>query len=182
MGKQSQISDGQVSGLNLYSRDIDVDHIDANKYLTFNLSDSLYGVGINLIKEIIEFGRITLVPMTPNYIRGVINLRGNVVPVIDLSARLGKEAKDITKRTCIIIVEMTMDNESTDIGFVVDLVNEVIDISVDCIEPAPSFGADIRVDFIAGMARLERDFTILLDLENVLSIVELSELNEVVGL
>lgn len=181
MGELAKASTGKTSQLDRFSYNADQDQDDVNKYLTFFLSGSVYGVGIDSVKEIIEFGGITHVPMTPDYIRGVINLRGSVVPVIDLGARLGKETKDATKRTCIIIVEMMVENESSDIGFVVDLVNEVIDISAEFIEPAPSFGADIRVDFIAGMARFDKDFTILLDLENVLSIEELSELGEMAG-
>lgn len=150
-----------------------------SKFLTFYLSGSVYGIQIDSVKEIIEYGGVTHVPMTPEYIRGVINLRGRVVPVIDLGARLEKGTHEVTKRTCIIIVEVQSESESCDIGFVVDLVNEVIDIQPDDIEPAPSFGADIRVDFIAGMAKLGEGFTVLLDLQNVLSVEELSELSEV---
>lgn len=181
MGELAQINIEKTSQLDRFSYNKDTDQEGINKYLTFFLSDSVYGVGIDLVKEIIEFDGITNVPMTPDYIRGVINLRGSVVPVVDLGARLGKETKEVTKRTCIIIIEMMVDNESSDIGFVVDLVNEVVDISSEFIEPAPSFGADIRIDFIAGMARFDKDFTVLLDLENVLSIEELSELGEVAG-
>jgi len=181
MGELAQTSTEKISQLDRFSHNTAADQEEINKYLTFFLLDSVYGVGIDSVKEIIEFGGITHVPMTPDYIRGVINLRGSVVPVIDLGARLNKETRDVTKRTCIIIVEMIVENESCDMGFVVDLVNEVIDISAEFIEPAPSFGADIRVDFIAGMARFDKEFTVLLDLENVLSIEELSELGEMVS-
>jgi len=177
MTELSQVEAVKANDLSHLSGEMNIDHNDINKYLTFFLSDSVYGIGINTVKEIIEFGVITHVPMTPDYIRGVINLRGKVVPVIDLAERLGKKAAEPTKRTCNIIVEMMVDDEATDIGFVVDLVNEVIDIPAELIELAPAFGADIRVDFIAGMARLDDKFTVLLDLENVLSIEELSELD-----
>ena len=146
------------------------------KYLTFRVGDEILGTNIDNVNEIIEFSEMTRVPLTPPHIRGVSNLRGNVVPIIDLAVRLGKESADVTKRTCIIIVEMEDDGEKMDIGFVVDEVDEVLDIHADAIEPAPQFGADIRSDFISGMGKLEGKFVVLLSLEEVLSIKELSEL------
>jgi len=145
------------------------------KYLTFELKDMTYGVDILGIKEIIEYGQLTKIPMVPNYIRGVINLRGNVVPIIDLSVRLGKEPLSATKKTCIIILEIEQDNDNMVLGFMVDSVNEVIDIVQDSIEATPSFGMDIRTDFVAGMGRVDERFVVLLDLESVLSIKELSQ-------
>ncbi|MDH3325429.1 MAG: chemotaxis protein CheW [Gammaproteobacteria bacterium] len=149
------------------------------KYLTFNVNGDVYGSEIDYIQEIIEYGAITRVPLTPKYLRGVINLRGNVVPVIDLAIRLGKEASQVTKRTCIIIVEMkSIDDEVVDIGFVVDEVDEVLDIAADNIAAPPQFGSDIRTDFILGMGKLSGKFVVLLQLEEVLSIAELADLVE----
>ena len=146
------------------------------KYLTFKVSGELFGTEIDNVNEIIEYSDITRVPLTPPHIRGVSNLRGNVVPIIDLAVRLGKERSDITKRTCIIIVEMDDDGEKIDIGFVVDEVDEVLDIHADAIEPAPQFGADINSEFINGMGKLDGNFVVLLLMNEVLSISGLSEL------
>ncbi|MDH5600293.1 MAG: chemotaxis protein CheW [Gammaproteobacteria bacterium] len=146
------------------------------KYLTFKVGGELFGAEINNISEIIEYSDMTRVPFTPPHIRGVSNLRGNVVPIIDLAIRLGKKPGQPTKRTCIIIVEMEDAGEKMDIGFVVDEVDEVLDIHEDDIEPAPQFGADIDSAYINGMGKLNGKFVILLLLEQVLSISELSQL------
>ncbi len=146
------------------------------KYLTFKVGDELFGAEIDNINEIIECSEMTRVPLTPSHIRGVSNLRGNVVPIIDLAVRLGKEPGETTKRTCIIIVEMEDDGEKMDIGFVVDEVDEVLDIPANAIEPAPQFGAAIRSEYINGMGKLNGQFVILLLLHEVLSINELSQL------
>lgn len=146
------------------------------KYLTFKVGGELFGTQIDNISEIIEFSEMTRVPLTPPHIRGVSNLRGNVVPIIDLAVRLGKERGKATKRSCIIIVEMDDDGEKMDIGFVVDEVDEVLDIHADAIEPAPQFGTDISSDFINGMGKLDGKFVILLFINEVLSITGLSEL------
>lgn len=151
---------------------------DRIKYLTFNVCGGIYGVGISAIKEIIEYPSLTRVPMTPPFIRGVINLRGNVVPVIDMAVRLGKESQAASKRTCVIIVELDSDDEKTDVGFVVDAVNAVVDIPDEDIEAAPAFGADIRTDFIIGMGKRNDNFVVVLGLERVLSIDELAKLTE----
>ena len=146
------------------------------KYLTFKVGGELFGTQIDNISEIIEFSEMTRVPLTPPHIRGVSNLRGNVVPIIDLAVRLGKERGEATKRSCIIIVEMDDDGEKMDIGFVVDEVDEVLDIHADEIEPAPQFGTDISSDFISGMGKLDGRFVIFLFINEVLSITGLSEL------
>ncbi|GMR16661.1 MAG: chemotaxis protein CheW [Gammaproteobacteria bacterium] len=147
-----------------------------NKFLTFKVAGELFGTEIDNVNEIIEYSEMTRVPLTPPHIKGVSNLRGNVVPVIDLAVRLGKEPGETTKRTCIIIVEMDDDGEKMDIGFIVDEVDEVLDIHADTIEPAPQFGADIRSEYINGMGKLNGQFVILLLLHEVLSIKELSQL------
>jgi len=145
------------------------------KYLTFYIADNVFGTNIEFVNEIIEHGRFTRVPLSQSNIRGVINLRGHVVPVVDLAKRLGYESQPVNKRTCIIIVDMEDDGEKIDLGFVVDAVDEVIDINSDNIEAAPGFGLDIRQDFIEGMGKLQNDnFVKLLDLKTVLSVSELS--------
>lgn len=149
---------------------------DVNQYLTFISGSENYGVSILVIKEILEYHEPTTVPMMPDFIKGVINLRGSVVPVIDLSSRLGKESAEITKRTCVVIIEIKYEDESMEIGVIVDAVNEVLDIVPENIEPAPSFGAKIRTDFISGMGNINDKFIVLLNINQVLSIDELSML------
>ena len=129
------------------------------------------------VKEIIEYHNITPVPMMPTCVRGVINLRGAVVPVMDLLARFGKPSAAVSKRTCIVIVEVETDGVCQVIGMVVDAVNEVLDIAPSEIEPAPAFGAKIRTDFIQGMGKVKGTFVILLDADNVLSMSEAGALD-----
>jgi purine-binding chemotaxis protein CheW len=153
--------------------------VEKAQYLTFMLGGEAFAIGILHIKEIIEYAGLTEVPMMPECIRGVINLRGAVVPVMDLSARFGKQPTAITKRTCIIIVEVEAGNERHDMGVVVDAVNAVLEIPASEIEPAPSFGARIRTDFIAGMGKVNGKFVILLDVNRVLSIDEIGALAQI---
>ncbi len=143
------------------------------QFLTFQLGGEMFAIGILTIKEIIEYGELTSVPMMPSTVRGVINLRGAVVPVIDLQARFGKGAVVAGKRTCIVIVEVEAQGERQVIGVIVDAVNEVVDIPPEDIEPPPSFGARIRTDFIHGMGKVRGRFVILLELERVLSLDDL---------
>ncbi len=152
----------------------------ASQYLTFVLGGEAYALGILNIKEIIDYGHLTEVPMMPAFVRGVINLRGSVVPVIDLSARFGKGSTAIAKRTGIVIVETghQADDDHQDIGIIVDAVNEVVDINRQDIEPPPSFGTGIRPDFISGMAKRDDKFIILLDVDKVLSVDEMAELSK----
>ena len=148
------------------------------QYLTFLLGEEMFAIGILSIREIIEYGYVTEVPMTPPYIRGVINLRGAVVPVVDLALRFGREALDNTKRTCIVIVEIESAKGSHEMGVVVDAVSEVLEISHDDIEPPPEFGGHIRSDFIKGMGKINGKFVIILNANKVLSIDELSLLGQ----
>ena len=144
------------------------------QYLTFMLGGEMFSIGILGIKEIIEYGGLTEVPMMPACIRGVINLRGAVVPVMDLSSRFAKPTTPVTKRTCIVIVEVSHDDQSTQVmGIVVDAVNAVLEIPASEIEPAPAFGAKIRTDFIEGMGKVNGKFVILLNVNRVLSIEEI---------
>lgn len=146
------------------------------QYLTFMVAGETFAIGILAIKEIIEYTAPTVVPMMPDYLRGVINLRGLVVPVIDLAVRFGKAASEPTKRTCIVIVEIEADGERHDVGAVVDAVNAVLEIPQGEIEPPPSFGARIRMDFIAGMGKVGGRFVILLDTRHVLAPGEMEAL------
>jgi purine-binding chemotaxis protein CheW len=146
------------------------------QYLTFMLSGEMFAMGILAIKEIIEYTGVTDVPMMPPYLRGVINLRGAVVPVADLSVRFGKPASAVTKRTCIVIVEIVAPEASHDIGVVVDTVNAVLDIPPADIEPPPAFGTRIRTDFIQGMAKVEGKFVILLEVNHILDFEEMAQL------
>ncbi|MCR8720593.1 chemotaxis protein CheW [Pseudomonas syringae USA007] len=149
------------------------------QYLTFMLGGEMFAIGILGIKEIIEYGSLTVVPMMPAFVRGVINLRGAVVPVVDLSARFGRQNSEITRRSCVIIIEAsTEDGQPQDIGLLVDNVSAVLEIPASQIEPPPNFGARIRADFISGMAKVDGHFVIVLEVERVLSIDEMSSLAE----
>ncbi len=153
---------------------------DSGQYLTFVLGGEVFALGILNIKEIIQFGDLTEVPMMPNFIRGVINLRGRVVPVVDLTARFGRGTTSISRRTSIVIIELEQGDQedAQSIGIVVDAVNEVIDIAGADIEPPPTFGAKIRPDFISGMAKKDDRFVIVLNLDQVLSIDEMLALGQ----
>ena len=149
------------------------------QYLTFTLGGEMFAVGILNVKEIIEYGHLTEIPMMPAFIRGVINLRGAVVPVIDLAARFGGKTTQVARRTCIVIIEVVDQDFRSDIGILVDAVSEVLEIPASEIEPPPSFGAKIRADFIFGMGKVSGKFVIILNINNVLSIEEISMLTDV---
>ncbi len=153
--------------------------LEPTQYLTFMLAGEVFAIGILAIKEIIEYHDLTEVPMMPACVRGVINLRGAVVPVMDLLARFGRAPSVVTKRTCIVIVEVEAnvdgERERQVIGVVVDAVNEVLDIAAADIEPAPAFGARIRTDFIEGMGKVRGKFVILLNVSHVLSLDDLQD-------
>ncbi|XAH24780.1 chemotaxis protein CheW [Xylophilus sp. GW821-FHT01B05] len=153
------------------------------QYLTFSLGGEMYAIGILAIKEIIEYSDLSTVPMMPPAVRGVINLRGAVVPVVDLQVRFGGQPAPVTKRTCIVIVETGAEDladkgEQHVIGLVVDSVSEVLDIAPADIEPAPSFGARIRSDFIQGMGKVRGRFVVLLATDSVLALDEIGALAE----
>ncbi len=152
--------------------------LDHQQYLTFMLGGEMFAIGILAIKEIIEYGNLTEVPMMPDYIRGVINLRGSVVPVVDLSARFGRKSTELTRRTCIVIIEVVSAEDKQVVGVVVDAVNEVLEIAQDQIEPPPAFGARIRTDFIRGMGKVDSKFVIILHVDNVLSLDDLALLEQ----
>lgn len=154
---------------------------DNKQYLTFMLGGEMFSLSILAIKEIIWYANLTDVPMMPSCIRGVINLRGAVVPVMDLSARFGKPATPVTKSTCIVIIELAPDEEGEHphMGVVVDSVQAVLEIPGSEIEPAPSFGAKIRPDFIEGIAKVNGKFVIVLNVDNVMSTEEISQMGQV---
>lgn len=163
---------------------------EAQRYLRFTLNGELYALDILHVTEILEHRQLTAVPMMPDFIRGVINLRGRVVPVVDLAMRFGRGVTAIARRTSIIIVritnpalaEVTAGGErydvsvSQDIGILVDVVNKVVPLTADQIEPAPAFGAGIRADYISGMAKRDHDFVIVLDIDRVLSLTDIVSL------
>jgi len=146
------------------------------KYLTFRLGKEEYGLEILKVKEIMGLMDITTVPQTPMYVRGVINLRGKVIPVIDLRLKFGMEEKDYDDRTCIIVVEISGSSNSLQMGVVVDSVSEVLNIKSDDIEETPSFGAKLNTDYILGMAKTEGGVKILLDIDRVLNEDEIASL------
>ncbi len=146
------------------------------QYLTFLVAKESFAINILDVKEIIEIANVTRVPLMPDYIHGVINLRGSVVPVIDLSARLKHHCAEVSKRSCIVLVEVEVPDGAQLIGMLVDEVKEILEIPPANIQPAPDFGTDIRTDFIQAMARVDEVFIILLAINHVLSLEELSQL------
>jgi len=163
------------------SDNVQMDQVSASvkregKYLTFALADEEYGIGILKVKEIIGMMAITPVPQTPPYVKGVINLRGKVIPVVDLRSKFDMETIDYTDRTCIIVVEIEGKEERIQIGIVVDTVSEVINVREADVEDTPTFGTRVSTEFILGMAKIEGSVKILLDIDAVLSAKELSQI------
>jgi purine-binding chemotaxis protein CheW len=148
------------------------------KYLTFTLAEEEYGIGILKIKEIIGMLPITSVPQTPDFVKGVINLRGKVIPVIDLRLRFGMGEIDYTERTCIIVVEIESQAGTVLIGIVVDSVSEVLNVKGDDIADTPTFGTKLNTEYILGMAKMDGGVKILLDIDQVLSSEEISALEK----
>ena len=148
------------------------------KYLTFTLAEEEYGIGILKIKEIIGMMPITPVPQTPEFVKGVINLRGKVIPVVDLRLRFGMEEIDYTERTCIIVVEIGGETGTVQTGIVVDAVSEVMNMKGEDIEDSPSFGTRLDTGYILGMAKMEGGVKILLDIDKVLTAEEIEELKK----
>ena len=148
------------------------------KYLTFSLSNEEYGIEILKIKEIVGMIDITPVPRTPDFIKGVVNLRGKVIPVMDLRIKFSLKAMDYTERTCIIVVEIGGEVGKVMIGIVVDTVSEVLNIKPEEIEDTPAFGANLDTTYILGMAKTSDGVKILLDIDKVLSVSELSVLEQ----
>ncbi len=148
----------------------------AAQFLTFTLGEEVFAMDIRTVREIIQYGQVTTVPLMPTFVRGVINLRGAVVPVIDLRARFGRGAASVGKKTCIVIFDAMRAGERVELGLMVDAVSEVIEIDASRIEPAPSFGGAVRRDFILGMGKVGDRFVILLDPERALDVEEMAAL------
>lgn len=146
-----------------------------SQYLTFLLAEEQFAIAIVTIKEIIQYGQLTTVPFTPSYVRGVINLRGTVVPVIDLLALFGRGITTLSKRTCIVILTLFQEGETHDIGFMTDSVSAVLDIPDENIESPPAFGATVRNKFIEGMVKINQQFVTLLDVDKTFSLNEMAE-------
>jgi purine-binding chemotaxis protein CheW len=152
------------------------------QYLTFLLADEEFAISILKVKEIIEYDTVTKVPRTPKWIRGVINLRGGVVPVVDLAVKFGLDERPVTKTTCIVIVEVQFEAQSTTMGIVADAVSQVMELTSERIQQAPEFGTRVKMDYLLGMAQLGKKFALLLDVDKVLSTDELlSELASATG-
>ncbi len=151
----------------------------ALKYLTFHLGKELYAINIMAVREILEYEEVTSMPMMPDFICGAINLRGRAVPVIDLARRMCQGEAAYSGRACIIIVEMRYDETTLDVGVIVDAVNRVIDLKTSDIDTTPTFGGNIRTDFLTGLGKVDGQFIILLNIEKVLSMDDLRILSEV---
>lgn len=147
--------------------------VNRRQYLTFFLGADEYAVAVLSVKEIIEYGVVTRVPTTPPYIRGVINLRGSVVPVVDLAVRFGLPEMGVSRRTCIVIVETTLLGERVVMGVVADSVSQVIEFAPDDIEVPPAFGTRVRLEYLTGMAKMGQKFVLVLNMDAVLSEHEL---------
>ncbi len=143
--------------------------IKSSKFLTFQMGDEIYGLDILKVKEIIGIMDITPVPQSPGYVKGVLNLRGKIIPVVDLRLKFGFDEREYTERTCIIVVELDMAEGKMLVGIIVDAVSEVTNISESDVEPTPEFGAGFSTDYIRGMAKIKGKVVILLDISLVLS-------------
>lgn len=149
----------------------------ADSFLTFKVADELYAVSVSKVLSILELTKITKIPRTPEYIRGVINLRGLVLPVVDLRIKFGLPATEFTTNTCILVLELVLDEETVKLGGLVDSVQEVLEIEDKDILPAPNIGQKFRSEFIEGMYKTENTFVMILDIEKIFTETELSSLN-----
>ena len=147
---------------------------DTRQYLTFKLGEEVFAIDVSKVREVLDSTTITKIPRTPDFMSGVINLRGNVVPVVDLRLCFEMSKTEKTVNTCIVVVEMLIEGESTVIGALADSVEEVIDLEPEQIQPAPRMGMQIRTDFIKGMGKREGQFIMILDIDRVFSVEELS--------
>lgn len=151
---------------------------DALQYLTFSLGDEVFAMDIRSVREIIQHGAMTVVPLMPEFVRGIINLRGAVVPVIDLQSRFGRAKAQVGKKTCVIIFDVGPDGDKVELGLMVDAVSEVIDIAPSQIEPPPQFGTTIQREFIRGLGKVDSEFIVILDPERALNIDDMVALAE----
>lgn len=165
-------------GKKIRKSEADKEIVASRQYLTFQLGGELFAIDILDIREIIELSNLTGVPLMPAFLRGVINLRGAVVPVVDLSIRFGRKPTLITAQTCVVILEIVHEEEKQLIGMLVDAVSEVVEIADSDVEPPPSFGSMLRPDFIQGMGKIGGNFVVMLNVEYVLSIDEMAMLSD----
>ncbi len=146
------------------------------QYLTFKLADEIFALDVAKVREILELTTITKVPKTPDFMRGVINLRGSVVPVVDMRLKFGMDMTEQTVNTCIIVVEVRLNGETMVLGALADSVQEVVEMEPENIEPAPSIGTRMDTDFIRGMGKIDDNFVMILDIDRIFSSSELSEM------
>jgi purine-binding chemotaxis protein CheW len=150
----------------------------SEQYVTFSLGEELFGVEVSRTREILSLTPVTKVPQTPDYLLGVINLRGQVVPVVDMRLKLGLPAGKETEDTCIIVVDVKVDGETITVGALADAVREVLDIRADQIEPPPRLGTRLKTEFITGMGRIDEQFMILLNIDRIFNSDELAWVQE----
>jgi purine-binding chemotaxis protein CheW len=151
------------------------EHMETTQYLTFKLGDEVFALDIGKVREVLDFTAVTKVPQTPDFMRGVINLRGNVVPVVDMRLKFGMSQTEKTVNTCVIITEIDVDGETTVVGAMADSVQEVLDLEPEQIEPPPRIGAKLNTDFIMGMGKHNDQFIMILNIDKVFSGIELAD-------
>ncbi|MBI5493223.1 MAG: chemotaxis protein CheW [Deltaproteobacteria bacterium] len=147
---------------------------ESTQYLTFKLDDEVFALDISQVREVLDFTTLTKVPRTPDFMRGVINLRGSVVPVVDMRLKFGMTKTEQTVNTCVIIAEITLDGEKLILGALADSVQEVIELDPDQIEPGPRIGTRLNTDFIKGMGKRDDEFIIILEVNRIFSSEELA--------
>lgn len=153
----------------------------SSQYLTFSIGIEELGIKLLHVREIVAYQPPTVVPLTPDYICGVINLRGNVVPIVDLARKFHLQQMKVTPRTCIVVVEVETHGETIPMGIITDSVSNVLNLSKDDVVQPPSFGTDIRLEYLSGMGKVEEKFVLLLDINKVLSVPELQTVARVQG-
>ena len=154
---------------------------ETTQFLTYKLGDEVFALDITKVREVLDFTTVTKVPRTPDFMRGVINLRGSVVPVVDLRLKFGMTRTESSVNTCIIITEVTVDNETTVLGALADSVQEVLDLEPGSISPAPRIGTKLKTEFIKGMGKRDDRFIIILDIDKVFSSDELAMVKQEEG-
>ena len=172
MANPKSVATARVSAVNATAVEVPA------QFLTFTLGEEVFAMDIRTVREIIQVGPMTTVPLMPGFVRGVINLRGAVVPVIDLQSRFGRPRATVGKKTCIVIFDAIRDGERVELGLLVDAVSEVIDITPEQIEPPPNFGSAVRRDFIQGMGKVGTRFVIILEPDKAFDVGEMAQLCE----
>ena len=158
-----------------------IDGGNTNQFLTFTLADEWYAIEVSMIKEVLEYQTITRVPKTPSFMRGVINVRGGVVPVVDLREKFDLPIREPTVDTCIVVLEVSVDNETIVIGTIADVVEEVVEILPENIEPTPKIGTRLDTEFIEGIGKMNEKFIIILDIDKIFTTEEIHQVTERAG-